>query len=408
MQSCRGCGRDNLKNFIDLGFSPPSNSYMTVEELNTANTYFPLKVLFCEDCYFVQTLDVAERELFFNENYAYFSGYSSTWIKHCEAYANQMNHMLNLNNSDLIIEIASNDGTLLESFKNLGVMVLGIEPTLRTAEVAISKNITTLVEFFGESLAENLIQKEIKPRLIVGNNVLAHVPDINDFIKGLSKLMNENTVATFEFPHLLELIKYNQFDTVYHEHFSYLSLIAIEPIFSKFGLKIFDVEKIHTHGGSLRIFIKKIESKFEVSPNVNQVITEEQIFGLNSPLIYSKFQDIIENVKNDFLLHLISSKKKKKKIAAFGAAAKGNTLLNFAGIKCDLIDFVVDSNTNKQGLFLPGSAIPILDPSALLIANVDEIVILPWNLTEEIVSYVRNILRIDCPIYSFIPTKRVF
>lgn len=392
--NCRHCKNELTHEFADLGFSPPSNSFLTKAQLNEPETFYPLKIMVCEKCFLVQIDEFAKHGDIFNADYAYFSSFSTSWLAHAKAYTEMMIKRFGFNEKSQVIEIASNDGYLLQYFKEQGVPVLGIEPTANTAAAAKDKGIESIVDFFGVRLAKTLAEKGTKADLLLGNNVLAHVPDINDFVGGLQRLLKENGVITFEFPHLLQLIDKNQFDTIYHEHFSYLSLIAVKQVFEYHDLDIFDVEEVTTHGGSLRIFAKHKEDRSKaVSERVSQVLDREITFGLKDLSVYSSFQQKAEKVKNDFTQFLIMAKKEGKKVAGYGAAAKGNTLLNFAGTKKDLLQFVADASPHKQNKFLPGVHIPVVTEDSIRILKPDYILILPWNLKDEIseqLAYIRE------------------
>jgi hypothetical protein len=392
--NCRFCKNELTNEFVDLGFSPPSNSFLTPEQLNEPETYFPLKILVCEKCYLVQIDEFAKHDDIFNTNYAYFSSYSTSWLAHAKDYTEMMMARFGFNERSQVIEIASNDGYLLQYFHEKGVPVLGIEPTANTAAAAKLKGIDSIVDFFGVGLATKLSKKNVKADLLLGNNVLAHVPDINDFVKGLKILLKLDGVITFEFPHLLQLIDQNQFDTIYHEHFSYLSFGTVKRIFEIFGLQMFDVEEVPTHGGSLRIFAcHDTDSSKVISERVASLLEKEKAFGLTGMTIYGNYQAKAEKVKDDFLLFLISAKQEGKTVAAYGAAAKGCTLLNFCGVRKDLISFVVDASPHKMNKFLPGVHIPIVNEEQIRIMKPDYIAILPWNLKDEIstqLSYTRD------------------
>ncbi len=386
MSKCRFC-LSNLEHvFCDLGFSPPSNSFLNKEELLAPEKYYPLKVQVCEKCYLVQINEFAKHDEIFNDNYAYFSSYSTSWLKHSKEYTEMMTKKLDLNSNSLVIEIASNDGYLLQYFNQNNIPVLGIEPTANTAKVAIKKGIPTKIDFFGKKLAKE-ISSDYNADLILGNNVLAHVPDINDFVSGLKYVLKPKGVVTFEFPHLLELIKHTQFDTIYHEHYSYLSLIFINKLFEKHSLKVFDVEQLNTHGGSLRVYAKHKNCQLHTqSERSLQILDQELKFGLDQMEIYKKFQVLSENLKDNFIEFLINAKKNNKKVVGYGAAAKGNTFINFSGIKKDLISYVVDKSDFKQGKYLPGSHIPVKSEEYIKIDKSDFVIILPWNLKDEIIS----------------------
>ena len=392
--NCRFCNSHLTLEFIDLVNSPASNSYLTKEQLNEPETFYPLKVFVCEKCYLVQIDEYKKSDSIFDADYAYFSSYSTSWLEHAKQYTIEMISRFGFNENSKVIEIASNDGYLLQYFKERNIEVLGIEPTNNTANVALSKGIETLVDFFGTNLANSLAKKGIKADLLLGNNVLAHVPDINDFVGGMKILLGEQGVISMEFPHLVQLVDNNQFDTIYHEHFSYLSFYTVKQIFESKGLEMFDVEEISTHGGSLRIYAKHKEDKSKnISNRVDALIFKEISKGINKSTYYRGFQEHAEKIKLDLWSFLIEQKKLGKKVAAYGAAAKGNTLLNFCGIKNDLISFVVDANPHKQNKFLPASHIPVMNEDFLKSEKPDFVIILPWNLTDEIVtqlSYIKN------------------
>jgi SAM-dependent methyltransferase len=392
--NCRHCDKELVNTFIDLGSSPPSNAYLKREAINFTEKYYPLKVLVCHDCWLVQTEDFVGASEMFSEDYAYYSSYSSTWLDHAKKYVNLVISKFNLDSSSNVIEVAANDGYLLQYFKSKNISCFGIEPTSGPASVAREKGIEVIEDFFGASLANLLTSEGRSADLILANNVLAHVPDINDFVKGFSILLKPQGVATFEFPHLLNLIKFNQFDTIYHEHYSYFSFIAVQSIFNFNGLSIFEVQELTTHGGSLRIFVQHIETgKQHISPSVSNLINKETHIGVNTLNYYKDFQFKVEKVKSDFLNFLNQAKKNGKKIVGYGAAAKGNTLMNFADIHNDLIDFIVDKNPVKQGKYMPGSRIPIMAEKLIKEVRPDYVVILPWNLKKEVIqqlNYIRQ------------------
>ena len=378
--------------FIDLGTAPPSNAYLARERLNGPEIWFPLRVVACTNCWLAQTVDVTDREKLFPPDYAYFSSYSTTWVKHADAYAAAMIERFALGLESLAIEVAANDGYLLQHFRSRGVPCLGIEPTASTAAAARQRGIEVIEEFFGASIAERLVANGRAADLIAANNVLAHVPDINDFVAGFAIALKPTGVATFEFPHLLRLVADDQFDTIYHEHFSYLSLTTVARIFRSNGLSVFDVEELPTHGGSLRVYAQRaVDGARRTSPRVGAVLDAEASAGVASPRFYSEFQQRAERIKDDFVSFLLDMKRRGKSVAAYGAAAKGNTLLNFAGVRSDLVRFVVDRNPAKQGKYLPGSRIPIVDEDWLRREKPDVIVILPWNLKDEIVEQLQYV-----------------
>jgi len=391
--NCRHCNHLLTNVFCDLQTCPPSNAMVKSHELNHPELYFPLKVFICESCWLVQVDEIEKAESIFNDEYTYFSSYSTSWLAHAENYANEMIKRFGFDHNSLVVEIASNDGYLLQYFKEKDIPVLGIEPTANTAEVAKQKGINSIVDFFGQKLAEVYLKG--KADLIVGNNVLAHVPDLNDFVKGVKIALKSNGVNTFEFPHLCKLVEYNQFDTIYHEHFSYLSLTSLRSVFESQGLEIFDVQELSTHGGSLRIFTKHIEDKTKVIlPSVNELLKKEKELGVGSMSYYQGFQEKVDSIKNDFLSFLIAAKEEGKKVVGYGAAAKGNTLLNYCGIKGeDFIHFVVDKSPHKQNHFLPGSRISVVDEQKLKNFRPHYVIIFPWNLKDEIctqLSYIRD------------------
>jgi SAM-dependent methyltransferase len=351
--------------------------------------------------------EIASREELFREDYVYYSSYSSSWLKHSEEYVKKMVSKLDLGPSDLVLEVASNDGYLLQYFQNENVKVLGVEPAAGVASVAIQKGIPTIVDFFGKDLALRL-GFDYQPRLIVANNVLAHVPDIHDFVAGFSSIIAQDGLITFEFPHLLNLIKSNLFDTIYHEHYSYLSLTALEPIFSSHDLKIVDVEKIATHGGSLRVFVARKKSNWETTDSVNRTIQLESEFDPRTKLVYETLHQNSLNVKIDLLEELVRLKKEGKVVAAYGAAAKGNTLLNYAGIDSDLIQYVVDLNPNKQGMYLPGSRIPVVGVDHLYQTNPDVLLVLPWNISTEIKTQLSDMVEAGMKLLRALPKLEYF
>jgi SAM-dependent methyltransferase len=384
---CRHCAAELTLPFVDLGTAPPSNAYLTATALHTPERYYPLVVMVCEQCWLVQTKDFAQAEELFASDYAYFSGYSTSWLHHSERYVEAMRRRFGLDEASLVVEVASNDGYLLQYVRALGIPCFGIEPTASTAAAARAKGIETLEEFFGVALGARLAAAGKSADLGVANNVLAHVPDINDFVGGFARLLKPNGVATFEFPHLLNLVAENQFDTIYHEHFSYLSLTAVERIFAANGLAVFDVEELPTHGGSLRVFAQIAATGTQpTSARVGELRAREAAAGVATRRFYEGFQARAERAKDDFVAFLIDAKRRGKTVAAYGAAAKGNTLMNFGGCRRDLVRFVVDLNPAKQGKLMPGSRIPIVAEQELRAAKPDYIVILPWNLRAEITT----------------------
>jgi 2-polyprenyl-3-methyl-5-hydroxy-6-metoxy-1,4-benzoquinol methylase len=391
---CRFCNTELEHVFIDLINSPASNSFLSREQLNEPETFYPLKVYTCHKCFLVQVDEYKKSDDIFNSDYVYFSSYSTSWLEHARRYTDRMIERFKLSDKSTVVEIASNDGYLLQYFVGKNVPVLGIEPTANTARVAVEKGVNTLVDFFGVRLAKELKQKGTRADLLLGNNVLAHVPDIVDFVGGMKILLKDDGVITMEFPHLMQLVDNNQFDTIYHEHFSYLSFHTVKEIFESQGLEMFDVEELPTHGGSLRIYAKhKEDATKPVSQNVNALLQKELSKGMTSLRYYNNFGEKALKVKLDVLSFLVKQKQDGKTVAAYGAAAKGNTLLNFCGVKSDLVQFVVDANPNKQNKFLPASHIPVMDEKHLKDNPPDFVLILPWNLKEEIIrqlSYIKD------------------
>ncbi len=382
---CRHCGSALKLPLVDLGSAPPSNAYLTEQTLHAPEKWFPLRVLVCEHCWLAQTEDFAQADELFDAEYAYFSGFSSSWLAHSERYVADMVARFNLTAQSHVVEVAANDGYLLQYVKARNIPCTGVEPTASTAAAARAKGIPIVEDFFGARLAKELVAQGKQADLTAANNVLAHVPDINDFVTGFAVLLKPQGVATFEFPHLLKLIEENQFDTIYHEHFSYLSLTAVNHIFAANGLAVFDVEEHPTHGGSLRVFAQRSDTGQQPrSDRVGELLQREAQAGMLSADYYTGFQAKTDQVKNDFIAFLLDAKRRGKSIAAYGAAAKGNTLMNYAGIRPDLVPFVVDRNPAKQGKFMPGSRIPILAPDEIERLKPDYVLILPWNLAQEV------------------------
>ncbi|MDA8403006.1 MAG: class I SAM-dependent methyltransferase [Desulfobacteraceae bacterium] len=384
--NCRHCGLELTIPFIDLGVAPPSNAYLSAADLRVPEKWYPLRVMVCKECWLVQTEDYACADELFQPNYAYFSSTSTTWMEHAAAYCAMIRRRLSLTQSSMVIEVASNDGYLLKNFLSAGIPCLGIEPTDSTADAAERLGIPVVRRFFGKILAEQLALEGTRADLIIGNNVYAHVPDINDFTNGLKAVLKPGGTVTLEFPHLLNLIDLCQFDTIYHEHFSYLSLYTVCRIFEKFGLRVWDVEQLPTHGGSLRVYGCHADDSRPVPSSVARFLEEEKQKELQDLSVYQSFQDLANKIKNELLMFLIAQKRRGKIVAGYGAAAKGNTLLNYAGIKPDLLPFVCDAAPSKQGKFLPGSHIPILPPEALTERKPDYVMILPWNIADEVIQ----------------------
>jgi SAM-dependent methyltransferase len=375
-----------------LGSAPPSNAYLSAADLQAPEKWFPLRVRVCGVCWLVQTEDYTFHDQLFAPDYAYFSSFSTSWLDHARRYVDAMIERFQLDAGSKVVEIAANDGYLLQYVAGRGIPCLGVEPTASTAAAARAKGLSIVEAFFGTKLARELCDAGHAADLTAANNVLAHVPNINDFAAGFATLLKPTGVATFEFPHLLRLVQEGQFDTIYHEHFSYLSLGAVQRIFEKNGLSVFSVEEIPTHGGSLRVYAQRKDRMFRpLDPSVAALLRVEADAGMNKPEFYSAFQARAESIKNDFVTFLIAAKREGKRVAAYGAAAKGNTLLNFAGIKTDLIDFVVDRNPAKRDRYLPGSRIPILGEDAIAARRPDYVVILPWNLRDEVMKQLAGI-----------------
>jgi SAM-dependent methyltransferase len=404
---CRHCAAPLEHRFLDLGFAPPSNAYLSRDDLSKPERYYPLRLLVCDRCWLVQTEDFACAEDMFEADYAYFSSTSSTWLDHAARYADDITRRLGLNRQSMVIEVASNDGYLLKNFVAAGIPCLGIEPTAGTAAASEALGVPVLREFFGEALGKRLAAEGRQADLIVGNNVFAHVPDINDFTRGLKEVLKPGGTVTLEFPHLMRLIEQAQFDTVYHEHFSYLSLYSATRIFEAAGLRIFDVEELPTHGGSLRIYGCHAGDERAREPVVAALLAEEARRGLRELAVYQAFQARADRVKDDLLAFLIDAKRSGKALAAYGAAAKGNTLLNYAGVKPDLLPFVCDAALSKQGKFLPGSHVPILPPSALIERRPDYLLILPWNIATEVREQNAKLATYGTRFVTAVPTLRI-
>jgi len=385
---CRFCDTPLRHLFVSLGSSPLANSYLTKDQLYKMEPYYPLEVYVCDKCLLVQLEEFESPESIFGD-YAYFSSYSESWLNHAKAYVDKMIKLFELDHRSFVIEVASNDGYLLQYFVEAGIPVLGIEPARNVAEVAIQKGISTEVLFLGSEVARDLASCGKKADLLLGNNVLAHVPDLNDFVEGLRILLKPGGVITMEFPHLMKLMEQSQFDTIYHEHFSYFSFLTVEKVFNAHGLVIFDVEELPTHGGSLRIYARHgSDDDKQVSPRVSNLVRKEQKAGLDRIETYLDFNRKVKELKRDILKFLIEAKETGKTVVGYGAPAKGNTLLNYCGIKTDFIDYTVDRSSYKQGRYLPGSHIPIADPSKIKDTKPDYVFILPWNIKEEIMSQI--------------------
>ncbi len=408
---CRFCKSYLHSVFIDLINAPLVNDLLMPEQINEPEVYYPLKIYTCAECFLVQVDEIRKVNSIFNENYVYFSSYSSSWLAHSKKYVDMMVRRFNINSSSQVIEIASNDGYLLQYFKEYNIPVLGVDPSASAATVAISKGIPTIIDFFGADFARHeLAEKNIKADLIHGCNVLAHVPDIIDFVKGVKIALKQYGVASFEFPHLMRLVEQCQFDTIYHEHFSYLSFTIVNKIFKSQGLEIFDVEELPTHGGSLRIFAKHSgDISKEMSTNVAALLQKEDTVGMNSISYYADFKQRVDSIKYALWKFLLSAMRKGKKVIGYGAAAKGNTLLNYCGIKgIDLIQFIVDASPHKQNKYMPASHIPISNLKSIEEYKPDYIIILPWNLKEEISSQLKYIREWGAKFVTFIPKLSIF
>ncbi len=393
--NCRFCGHPLQIVLVDLKNAPPSNSFLTEDQLDEPEIFYPLKVYVCDDCFLVQIAEYKKYDAIFDANYAYFSSYSTSWLEHARRYTEMMIKRFDLSPAKhRIVEIASNDGYLLQYFLQRGFQTLGIEPTHNTAQVARTKGIPTHEVFFSAQLAAEMAEQKTRADILIGNNVLAHVPDLNDFVRGLYIILQPNGVMTMEFPHLLRLVQYNQFDTIYHEHFSYFSFSTVQRIFAAHGLTLFDVQELETHGSSLRIFAQRADSGVHaMTSRVADMLAVENKAGILTPAFYQGFQARCYTVKNDLLKYLTGCMQQGLTVAAYGAAAKGNTLLNYCGIKSDLIPFVVDQSPHKQGKYLPGSHIPIVSEERLQQEKPDIVLILPWNLQTEItqqLAYIRT------------------
>lgn len=405
--TCRFCGSKLHNTFVNLGMSPLANSYIKSEDLDKGEKFYPLHAYVCEKCFLVQLEEFESPEKIFSD-YAYFSSYSDGWLKHSEEYVNMIIKRLGLTKESNIMEIASNDGYLLQYFVKRGIPVLGIEPAENVAKVAEEKGVKTLVGFFGVETAKKIVKTNIKADLLLGNNVLAHVPNINDFVKGMKIALKDNGVITMEFPHLLNLIKLNQFDTIYHEHFSYLSFTSANSIFEEHGLKMIDVDKIPTHGGSIRIFATHKENELQhISDNVDSLLREEESFGIRDIEMYLRYSESVKKTKRNLLEFLIKEKNNGKSIVAYGAPAKGNTLLNYCGIREDMIDYTVDRSPYKQGKYLPGTHIEVRSVNEIKVTKPDFLVILPWNLKEEIMGQNAYIKEWGGRFVTFIPEVSV-
>lgn len=390
---CRFCQMPLADVFLDLGSAPPSNAFLRAQDLNAAELHFPLRLYTCTQCHLVQVDEVQKHDALFSNDYVYFSSYSKTWLAHAERYVAQAVERLSLGPQSLVMELASNDGYLLQYVKAKGIPCVGIEPTASTAAAARVRGVESIERFFGHAFALEFVAARRSADLVIGNNVLAHVPDINDFIAGIEAVLAPEGVATLEFPHLLQLVSQRQFDTVYHEHFSYLSFHTAQQIFTAHGLRIWDVEELPTHGGSLRLWACHTDASHREAPAVAALHARETAAGMLDMPYYRGFQALADGIKDDFLRFLLDAKRNGKRVAGYGAAAKGNTLLNYAGVRPDLLPYVVDASPHKQGRFLPGSRIPVVAETRIRETRPDFVLILPWNLREEIteqLAYIRE------------------
>ena len=378
--------------FIDLATAPPSNAYLRPEQLSAPETFFPLRVRVCTACWLVQTEDYADHAELFASDYAYFSSMSSAWLKHSASYVESVVKRFGLGQQSYVIEIASNDGYLLQYIRQAGIGCLGIEPTGSTATAARVKGIEVIEEFFGEELGQRLALEGRQADLMIANNVLAHVPGINDFVSGFSRALKPQGVVTFEFPHLMRMVDECQFDTIYHEHFSYLSLVAVQRVLRRNGLSVFDVEELPTHGGSLRVFAQRLDTGARaVEASVSRLLQRERAAGVESTAYYAGFQSRADDVRDGLMTYLIEARSQNRRVGAYGAAAKGNTLLNYAGVRVGLLPWVVDRSPGKHGMYMPGSRVPIVDEEHLRRERPDDVLLLPWNLKDELMAQLEYI-----------------
>ena len=406
---CRSCKAKIKDTFVDLKIAPVSNAYVTKNNLDKREEYFPLRTLTCRKCWLVQTEDFVDSKRIFNKEYIYFSSFSKTLVEQSEHYVNKMISQYNINKKNMVAEIAANDGYLLQFFKKKKIPCYGIDPSKKAALQAKKKGIPMIIDFFNTKISKKLKRKNMEADFIIANNVLAHVPNINDFVKGIKILLKNKGVASIEFQHLYQLINKSAFDAIYHEHFSYISLIAADNLFKRNGMVIFDANEIEAQNGSLRIFVKNKSNKdIKIKKNVKKIINKEKKLGLNKVNRFKKFQANIEKIKDNFTKFLINAKLQNKIVAGYGAAAKGNTLINFSGVKTDLIKFVVDLNTEKQGKYVPGSHIPIVDEKELKKIKPDYVIILPWNLKSEIVKQLNYVKKWGCKFVIVVPKLKIF
>ena len=405
---CRHCGSPLIRTLVDLGLSPLANSYVPLDKADRRCPRYPLHARVCDSCFLVQVDDAVPAGEIFSETYAYYSSFSDAWLTHCKEYVEAVVARFGLRSGDLVVEIASNDGYLLQYFLEKEISVLGIEPSANVAAAAEEKGVRTRVDFFSEKLARKLVLEGQHPALICSANVLAHVPDINDFVRGLAHLLSGDAVYTVEFPHLLNLISEVQFDTIYHEHYTYLSLFSVEKIFASFGLRVFDVERLWTHGGSLRVYACLADASHEPSHRVEDVRAAEKAARLDQPEGYNGFQTRVDRVRSELIAFLETAKAQGRSVAAYGAAAKGNTLLNYCGVDTRLLGFCVDRNPAKQNTLLPGSHIPVYDVDFLRSHRPDYVLILPWNFKDEIMSQLADLSEKGTQFVTPVPGVRVF
>ena len=403
---CRFCETPLRHSFADLGSSPLANSYLRPEQLNGAEAFYPLHVFVCESCFLVQLGEFEQPSAIFSD-YAYFSSVSESWVEHARRYVEGMIGRFGLGPEHQVVEVASNDGYLLQFFQKAGVRVLGVEPAANVAATAVERGIPTVVRFFGLDTARGLVAEGTRADLLVGNNVLAHVPGLNDFVAGVREALALDGRATFEFPHLLRLIHETEFDTIYHEHFSYLSLLTVQRVFAHHGLTVVEVEELPTHGGSLRVHARRTEQAGPIDASVTRVLSDERAAGLERIETYTAFQEAVRRVKRDLLEFLIEAKRAGKAVVGYGAAAKGNTLLNYCGIRNDFLDYVVDRSPHKQGLHLPGTHLPIHAPERIIETRPDYVLILPWNLRDEIVRQMSHVREWGGRFVTPVPEVRV-
>jgi len=391
-QGCRFCGSSLRVSVADLGMSPVSNNNIKPERLGAMEPFYPLHAYVCEKCWLVQLAQFQAADEIFNDEYAYFSSYSKSWLDHARHYSLQMIDRFGIDQESQVVEIASNDGYLLKNFNEKGIKILGVEPCANVAHAAEAIGIPSLIKFFGVKTAEEMVDDGIRADLLVGNNVLAHVPDLNDFVKGMKILLSPQGIITMEFPHLKKLIEFNQFDTMYHEHFSYFSLVTVEKVFAEFGLVIFDVEEIPTHGGSLRIYARHdSDSSKPILAAVEDLRSQEIKAGFKDTTVYKRFSEQVKETKRKLLSFLIEVKRQDKTVVGYGAPAKGNTLLNYCGVRHDFVDYTVDLSPHKQGLFLPGTHLPIFPPQRISETKPDYVLILPWNIKDEVMNQMAHI-----------------